>query len=187
MPPYSLESSDTVRAAAAGDERAWEVLVTRYTPMLRAVARGFKLSNADVDDVVQATWLAAIRGLGAIKNADAVGAWLAVVARRESLRTLQTGVGEYLTACPPTTTEADDSTETIVLAQERCDALRAAVSNLPRRQRVLVAALLDAPYASYAELSRRLGMPVGSIGPTRERALARLANDPALGGALRAS
>jgi len=131
-----------VHAAAARDERAWEALYARFTPTIRAAARGFRLCPADVDDVVQQTWLAALRRIGALERPEAIGAWLLVTARRQALRTLQRGAREVLT------------------------------DELP-----VLKALLRTPDASYLDLSERLSMPVGSIGPTRERALDRLRSD----------
>jgi len=86
-----------VHAAAARDERAWEALYARFTPTIRAAARGFRLCPADVDDVVQQTWLAALRRIGALERPEAIGAWLLVTARRQALRTLQRGAREVLT------------------------------------------------------------------------------------------
>jgi RNA polymerase sigma factor (sigma-70 family) len=166
------------RAAAAGDQRAWEALVTRFTPALRAAARGFRLAPADVDDVLQATWLAALRHIGRLQKPEALGAWLLVTARRESLRSLQRGVREFVTDDPPCPVAPEaESPERVVIESERRGAVEAALRRLPRRQRLLLSAQLSRPGSSYAELSTRLDMPVGSIGPTRERAIGRLRRD----------
>src|SRR5215472_5487151 len=69
-----------VRAAAQGDERAWEALHARFTPVLRAAARVLRLSPADVDDVVQQTWLAAVTHIHTLRQPEAIGAWLLVTA-----------------------------------------------------------------------------------------------------------
>ena len=168
-----------VRAAAEGKAGAWESLVARFTPVVRAAARSFKLTPADVDDVVQATWLAAFRSIRALERPDAIGAWLVVTARRQSLRTIQRSVREQLTDDPPDPPGGEaPSAEAVVIERERTDAVRAAVRRLPRRQRQLLAAMLDAPGASYGTLADRLDMPIGSIGPTRDRGLERLRQDP---------
>jgi RNA polymerase sigma factor (sigma-70 family) len=177
-----------VSAAAAGDEHAWESLVQRFTPALRAAARGFRLPPADVDDVVQSTWLAAFRGIGRLETPEAIGGWLLVTARREALRALQRAAHEVLTDEPPTApVAAVDSPESLLLDAERRRAVRAAVRRLPRRQRRLLGALLSVPEASYVDIARRLDMPVGSIGPTRERGIGRLRLDDRLVGVVRGS
>ncbi len=169
------------RAAAAGDERAWQALVERFTPALRAAAHGFRLANVDIDDVVQNTWLAAFRHIDQLKKPEAIGGWLMVTVRREALRSLQRQVREVLTDDPPVpAAPVGAQPDSIVIETERQQALRAAVRRLPSRQRRLLATLLAAPGTSYADISSRLDMPVGSIGPTRDRGLERLRHDCAL-------
>jgi RNA polymerase sigma factor (sigma-70 family) len=173
--------ASVVRAAAEGDENAWRALVAQLTPALRGAAFGFRLAAADVDDVVQETWLRAYRHLGRLKNPEAILAWLLVTTRREALRRLQRRVPEIPTDTPP-----DDGLvepmcgETVVLASERMAALRAAVSRLPDRQRALLGAMISKPGCTYEDLSSALEMPMGSIGPTRDRGLERLRRDEAL-------
>ena len=167
-----------VRSAAAGDQRAWETLFNRFTPAIRATARGFRLNAADVSDVVQATWLAAFQSLERLENPAAIGSWLVVTARRASLRTLQRNVRVRLDADSTDAADPDaPPLEAGMLERERVRALRVAVAELPDRQRMVLTALLARPGASYDELSSMLEMPIGSIGPTRERALARLRRD----------
>jgi RNA polymerase sigma factor (sigma-70 family) len=167
-----------VRAAAGGDEEAWRLLVRRFTPTLRSAARGFKLPAADVDDVVQSTWLAAFRHVRRLEKPEAFGAWLLVTVRREALRTFQRTVRELVTDEPPSpAAPEEEAADSVVIAKERREAVHAAARRLPQRQQTLVRALLSQRTASYEELSRTLDMPIGSIGPTRERALQRLRSD----------
>ena len=167
--------------AAAGDERAWAVLVHRLDPLVRGVVRGYRLGSADAEDVVQTTWLHAFRCLPQLREPAAFPKWLTVTARRESLRALQRGVREVLLEEPQPAREAEPVTvEQLVIDREQRAAVHAAVSRLPLRQRSLLGAILRTPGVSYDELSDLLGMPMGSIGPTRERALRRLRDDSAL-------
>jgi RNA polymerase sigma factor (sigma-70 family) len=167
-----------VRCAARGDEDAWRLLVERFTPMLRGIARGFRLGGADADDLVQITWVRAFENIDRLQQPDAIAGWLAVTARRECLRILQRQTVEVLTeeAALPDLVE-DRHPEVAAIEGERAGALRAAVRRLPRRQQQLLAAVLTMPDASYERLSRTLGMPIGSIGPTRLRSLDRLRSD----------
>jgi RNA polymerase sigma factor (sigma-70 family) len=185
MPALAL--APLTRDAASGCENAWRDLVARFDPMLRGIVRGYRLDDADLEDVVQTTWIRAYRNLSRLNEPAAVGAWLAITARREALRTLQRGVRELPSAEPQPLDEAgEDTPEDIAARRERRTALRAAVRRLPGRQRELLSEMLCRPCSSYEEIAGALTMPVGSIGPTRERALARLRDDAALAGVLRA-
>ena len=171
-----------VRAAAAGDNRAWEELHARFTPTLRAAARAFRLSSADVDDVVQQTWLAAVRYIDTLKSPQSIGAYLVVTVRREALRVLQRGVHEVVSdELPEYADPLTGPPEKELIDEEQRVALHAAVERLDGRKQRLLHALLHTPDASYVDLAERLRMPIGSIGPTRERALDRLRYDRILG------
>jgi RNA polymerase sigma factor (sigma-70 family) len=165
------------RAAAGGDEHAWTDLVTRLDAALRAVAGRYRL-GADVDDVVQTAWLRALDHVDRINDPGAIAGWLVTTTRREAMRTLQRGVREVVDGDVAAVEEADAATpETVAIERERRAAVHEAVARLPRRQRRLMATLLTLPAPSYERVARRTGMPVGSIGPTRDRAIARLRED----------
>jgi RNA polymerase sigma factor (sigma-70 family) len=169
------------RAAVAGDQRAWDALVRRLDPLVRGVVRAYRLNAADAEDVVQTTWLHACRHLPKLREPAAFPKWLTVTARREALRALQRGGREILLEDPqPVREEAPDTVEQAVIDRAQHDAVHSAVARLPRRQRSLLGAILRRPGVSYDELSQELGMPMGSIGPTRERALRRLRDDSTL-------
>lgn len=170
-----------VMAARRGDPSAWSRLVRRFEPMLRQVARSYRLADADVDEVVQMTWLELLNAIHAIREPAAIGGWLATVARRNAMRRRQVHVREQLTDDPALGDDPDcDEPAAIVLHAERRAILAEAVATLPDRQRRLLTVLLTQPTLDYREVSRVLSMPVGSIGPIRGRALARLASDTQL-------
>jgi RNA polymerase sigma factor (sigma-70 family) len=75
-----------VVAAADGDQTAWDALVDRFAPMVWGIARGHRLSAADAAEVFQTTWLRLLEHLDRMDEPERVGAWLAITARRESLR-----------------------------------------------------------------------------------------------------
>jgi RNA polymerase sigma factor (sigma-70 family) len=176
-----LDLSELAREAAAGDELAWADLVRRLDGVLHTVARRYRLTAADVDDVVQTTWLRALAHLSRLNDPGAIAAWLIVTARREAMRTLQRSTREVLTDDPRAVDDLDPaSPELVAIERERCDAVHGAVERLPTRQRNLMTSMLRSPATTYAQISTRLDMPVGSIGPTRDRALARLREDPEL-------
>lgn len=174
------ELARLVRSSLAGDERAFATLVSRFDRPLRAIARSYRLSGWDVDDVVQCTWMQFLEHGGKVREPAAVGGWLATTARRYCLRVLQGGVREMLIDEPRSETSCDGRLDDGVLAAERRAVLDASLTRLTDRQRDLMTLLLDEPDLSYEEVGRRLGLPIGSIGPTRARSLSRLSRDTQL-------
>jgi RNA polymerase sigma factor (sigma-70 family) len=163
-----------VRDAERGDERAWNALVNQYAGLVWAVARAHRLNDADAADVSQATWIKLFRSLGNLKTPAAVGAWLATTARRESLRCIQrNGRTE---PWPEEREFADDGpdVDAQLLAGERDALVLRALSELCKRDQALLRMLSADPAPSYEEIGAALDMPIGSIGPTRARALERL-------------
>jgi RNA polymerase sigma factor (sigma-70 family) len=176
--PRQDDLSSLAREAAAGDTHAWADLVRRLDGVLHTVARRYRLSAADVEDVVQTTWLRALSHLGRLNDPGAIAAWLIVTARREAMRTLQRTTREVLTDDVRAIEDLDPACpETAAIERERSAAVHGAVERLPSRQRRLLSSMLTSPAPSYEQISTRLDMPVGSIGPTRDRALARLRED----------
>lgn len=164
-----------VRAAAAADEAAWRDLVTRYSGLVWSIARGHRLTDADVADVVQTTWLRLVEHVDRLEDPARVGAWLATTARRECLRTLsraarQIPCGDELPDGPSGAPDLDAR----LLRDERDATLRRALESLAPRDQALLRMLVAEPPPTYGEISAALGMQVGSIGPVRRRCLERL-------------
>jgi RNA polymerase sigma factor (sigma-70 family) len=168
-------------AVAEGDACAWSTLVDRFTSRLRTVARRHGLATHDTDDVVQTAWLRLIESIGDLRDPGAVGAWLEVTARRESLRVVRDAKRETPTPAEslPEPVTASNPSQRLVAA-ERGAAFVRALERLTHRQRQLIRALLEDAERSYAEISAELSIPVGAIGPTRARALERLRSDETL-------
>ena len=171
-----------VTAAAAGDPRATEALVARFSGLVWSIAWSYHLSAADAADVSQVVWLRLMENLGRIRQPASVGAWLASVTRHECLRVLRYRDREITTAESIDLDElrGDDDIDLALLSQERGAALREAFRCLPPRWRSLLEVLISTPTASYEEVAKAVGMPIGSIGPTRQRCLERLRSSPVL-------
>jgi len=180
----AAELERVVRAAKGGDAGAWSALVDRFAARVGRVARRHRLAAHDVEDVVQTTWLRLLEHIEGVREPGAVGAWLETTARRESLRLVSAGRLEELTGEEPEAGAADPVDEQRLVAAEQRAALRTAVGGLQGRERALFSLLLADPQPSYAEISRALDMPIGSIGPTRARCLERLRRDRGLAGAV---
>lgn len=171
------EVADLVLRASAGDRVAWEELVERYAGLVCRVARDCGLGAGDTADVSQTTWLRLFEHIDRLDEPSHVGAWLATTARRECLRVValrarivlahDAEVFEDLQAHQPA---VDDD----LLAAELAGDVRAAFEQLPPRWRRLMDLLMLDPPLSYAEISQRLDLPIGSIGPTRGRCVERL-------------
>jgi RNA polymerase sigma factor (sigma-70 family) len=168
-----------VGAAMSGDEQAWRELVDRYTPLLGSVLHRFGLAAVETQDVAQTVWLRLVEHLGSLREPRALPMWLITTAKREALRCVSDRRRSvpYDPLDPSWLPSSDDGAEadTDLLRAERHDALLAGLAELPARQRELLLMLLVAdPPLSYAQISERVGIPPGSIGPTRARALDRL-------------
>lgn len=164
-----------VECAAAGEERAWQVLVNEFGGLVWAVTRAHRLGDADAADVAQTTWLRLVEHLDRLDEPARVGAWLATTARRECLRVLRRSTrlvphGDELSE----PTDDEPTHDAALLAQERDATLWAAFADLSERDRALLRMLIADPTPSYEEIGAALEMPIGSIGPTRARALERL-------------
>jgi RNA polymerase sigma factor (sigma-70 family) len=168
---------ELVRRAADGDMTAWDRLVDQFARLIWSITVEFKLAESDAADVAQTTWLRLLEHIDRIEYPDRVGSWLAATARNECLRSLaarkrvvlsddDTELGGALAHGP----EVDER----LLAKERDQTVRDAMSRLPRRWQRLLEMLMADPPVSYADISDELELPIGSIGPTRGRCLARL-------------
>lgn len=184
--PAPIEPSDEslVAGCRAGDESAWQRLVRRYERLVYTVPRRAGLSEELAADVFQATFTRLFRHLDGLSDASRVRAWLVTTARRETLRALderRRHAGVELTAGPdevdPLAQIADESPlpDALLQSLQAQDRIRRAVARLDEKSRrfIELCCLQDEPLP-YAEVAARLGMPVGSVGPTRARCLARL-------------
>jgi RNA polymerase sigma factor (sigma-70 family) len=175
--------ADLVTRARNGDQQAWNALVEGYAPLIWSICRQYRLGRADAEDAGQRIWLQFINNLGAIRDPAALPGWLATTTRRECIRVVRADQGPQAAGRLLYESIADKHTEAVdhaLLAAERRAALREAFTCLsPARQR-LMAILIEDPPVPYAEISARLGIPIGSIGPIRRRCLDQIRRHPAI-------
>ena len=180
MAADDLESTDVarlVRRAAEGDLHAWERLVDQYARLIWSITGEFKLVESDAADVAQTTWLRLLEHIDRIEYPARVGSWLAATARHECLRSLAARKRVVLSPDDIELTAVavhEPPVDERLLANERAETVRDALSRLPGRWQRLLEMLMADPPMAYADISDELGLPVGSIGPTRGRCLARL-------------
>jgi RNA polymerase sigma factor (sigma-70 family) len=169
--------TELVAAALHGDHVSWNRIVDRYTPLLLSVIRRHRLQGDDAEDVVQTVWLRLVEKLEGIREPEALPGWIVTTARNECLHVIK--ARRFVS---PTDLEdrgwpqgtGPSAVDSDLLDAERHEALLMAMAELPERQRSLLLLLIEDPPLSYEEISSRLRVPVGSIGPTRARALARV-------------
>jgi RNA polymerase sigma factor (sigma-70 family) len=173
-----------VDSAASGDQRAWNEIVDRYTPLVLSVIYQHRLRPADAADVNQTLWLRLVEQIGKLRDPEALPGWIATTTRNECLRMLklqqrtQPFDPQSSDEHSPAVDQADVESE--LLAAERRQALRDGFTMLSDQCRELLAKLMTDPPPSYAVVSEQLDMPIGSIGPTRIRCLDKLRKTPAI-------
>lgn len=151
-------------------------LVRSVTPWLFRICRGYRLSEPTAEDVVQDTVLTLLQHIGTVREPRSVLAWLTVVARRKALRAIRVerraepvgDMGTLDAGCSP------DDPQRILEARLLRRVLLRNLDKLPERKRGLINLLFLAEVENYATVGELLGMPIGSIGPTRQRGLKRL-------------
>jgi RNA polymerase sigma factor (sigma-70 family) len=169
-----------VRAAAADDRAAWNALVDRFSGLLWSICRSFGLNGADAGDAFQLTWLRLLEHLDTIEDPARLPGWLATTCRRECMAVLRRGKRVLPTA--------DDAlfdrfagqaaaADLATLVSDRDAGLWRAFNRLTERCQQILRVLVLEPddgAPSYDWAARMLGMPKGSLGPTRGRCLAQL-------------
>ena len=175
-----------VDAARAGCPGAWRAVVDRFDDGLHAIGRGYGLDAATVDDAVQQTWLSAITHLAALREPAALSGWLRSILHRECLKAanrasrevpvVEQHLGDPVAAGHVALRgAAPRPPEDEAIRRADVAALRDAVRRrLSAREQQLMRLLSDAHEHSYTEIARTMGVPIGSIGPTRARCLAKL-------------
>lgn len=171
------EVTRLVHAAQSGDRLAWDSLFNRYVALLWAIALRHGLNESDAGDVVQTTWLRLVEHIDDVREPARIGSWLATTAQREALRCVALSRRIVLSDDDASFDGPDRLLPPIdeaLLARELADAARAALDALPPAWRSLVELLTQDPPPSYEKIGADLGLPVGSIGPTRGRCVRRM-------------
>ncbi len=172
-------------AAREGNEDALGQIVAELSPLLWQVVRAAGLSSGDAEDVLQTVWMRLVAHLDDVHDSTALVGWLVTTAKREAWRVGAAGRKqfpadqEWLAELPD---QGPGSEEQVILDDQR-RALWVAIDRLSARCQELLRIIAFAPRPDYSAVAAALGMPVGSIGPTRGRCLAKLrallASDPA--------
>jgi RNA polymerase sigma factor (sigma-70 family) len=176
---YDSPIAAVLESASHGAESAWREIHDRYSPLVFWVCRSYGVVGADADDVSGNVWLHLVTSLAAIRAPEALPGWLRTTAQRECIKLLRhrsRQTRQEVDVSDQTEPAADES----LLTQERRDAVCGAFDRMPERDRELLSLLFSDPPTPYAEISSTLGMPLGAIGPTRQRCLARMRRIPSI-------
>jgi len=173
------EDARLVEACLAGEARAWEALVRRHECLVYAVARSYRLSDADLGDVFQDVFAALVSGLPRLRDSRTLVRWLSSTTQRIARATALRRRREHALSLAPEELPRLAGDEPPVGADlerlEQQAMIRLGLAELaPRCQRLLEALYYEDPAPAYAEIAQRLGVPMGSIGPTRARCIERL-------------
>ena len=178
------EVIDLVTRARCGDRSAWDQLVDRYSSLIWSICHRWQLDRTDAEDVGQAVWLRLVEQLDNLRDPAALPGWLATTTQRECSRARRSrcrlAAGGQVPDAENLPDEQAATAEDVLFMAERHAALRAAFTDLPANWQQLLTLLTTDPPTPYAEISVKLGIPVGSIGPNRSRCLDRLRRHPAL-------
>jgi len=176
--------TDLVTRARNGDKRAWDALVERYAPLVWSICRRHRLGAAEADDVGQTVWLRLVDELATVNDQSALLGWLVTATLRECGRVLRAAgsqqAAEYMLDAGDIPDAPAGLVEHELQLAERNAALREAFMHLPPGGRRLIAMLIENPPVPDAEISARLGIPAGRIGPDRGRCLEQLRRYPAV-------
>jgi RNA polymerase sigma factor (sigma-70 family) len=176
LPDRRAHIADLVAAARNGNEGAFGQIVTELSPMLWHVARAVGLDVEDAEDVLQTAWTRLLASLHTIHDSTALIGWLVVTTRREAWR-VHAAARKQLPTDQEWLSELPDhgpGSEELIMMDDERRALWEAIGKLSRRCQELLRIVAFVPRPDYQELAAELGMPTGSIGPTRGRCLAKL-------------
>jgi RNA polymerase sigma factor (sigma-70 family) len=175
-PDRGAHMASLMGAARQGSEDALGQIVTELSPLLWQVSRSAGLSSGDAEDVLQTVWMRLVAHLEEIHSATALTAWLVTTTKREAWRVRAAG-RRQVPADQESFAELPDEgpgSEEQVIVDDQRRALWATIGRLSARCQELLRIIAFAPRPDYAAVAAALGMPVGSIGPTRGRCLAKL-------------
>ena len=188
----SAELLEVVARAVEGDQEAWANLVQRYESLISSIARRYRLCADDAVDVSQTVWMKLVQHLPHLRSPLALPGWISITASRVCLGVIaddrRTVLMDPMVLANPdarhhhlvNSSKDDVDIDDSLVRLENAQALRDGLAELPDSQRDLLSLLVAEPPLTYAQISARLGVPIGSIGPNRARYLKRLRNTAAV-------
>jgi RNA polymerase sigma factor (sigma-70 family) len=168
------DDADLIEACLAGDDRAWKILIERYSRLIYTIPLRLGFSRIVADEIFQETCVILLEKLDTLRDRSRLSSWLVTVTRRgciqrwrqkEPIQVDLTEVAESVKGTP----------ESELLRLEELHQVQLAFERLPLRcQRLLRALFIEDPPRSYEAVATKLDIPLGSVGPTRGRCLEKL-------------
>lgn len=165
-----IDDASLIEQCLSGDQDAWEAIIRRYQNLIYSVPIRYHFSAQDSADVFQHVCVILLEKLKTLRNSETLSSWLYIttkrqcwkIAKKKKMETELQETSEYI---------SDSNSENLVLQHQ----IKTGVDQLPEKCRDLIFALYyaDPPY-SYDQITEKLGIPFGSIGPTRARCLEKL-------------
>lgn len=182
--------ADLVLGAQRDDAAAWQELIERFTPLVVAITRGYRLSVEDAQDVRQMVWFKLFENIAKLREPQALPGWIRTTTKREALRQLKAG-GRTQAMDPSMLASleraaSEPAVDTELLRVERERAVNDGLNEIEPQHRTLLILLHADQRPSYQAIGKTLGMPTGSIGPTRARGLQKLRRTKSMTAFLRA-
>jgi RNA polymerase sigma factor (sigma-70 family) len=175
-----LEDRDLASLCAEGDELAWGTLIRRFQRLVFAIPMRAGLSEDLAEHVFHETFARLAEGIGALQRPERIRAWIVTTARRLTIDEIRSRAGARRTQGEEVLDRIEDpaalAPDELTLLETR-HLVRQALLRLGDRCRRLLKALFydeSDPPRSYESIASELGMPVGSLGPTRARCLKKL-------------
>lgn len=173
-----LTDDKLIARCRAGDAAAWEEVLGRYERLVFSIPLSYGLSRDEAADITQLSFTALLQSLDSLDPGSRLGPWLATVARRQTWRVLQQQrrrAPDDLEALDAAAALIDRESAAPLERWELVEWLSSGLGRLsPRCRELLIALYFEGGDPAYAEVAARLGMPVGSVGPTRARCLEQL-------------
>lgn len=169
-----MTHGELLKLAADGDSSAWNALVDRFGQMVWSTARSFRLDDATAKDVAQSVWLKLIENIDRIEDPERLPGWLATTCRREALRVVKKSERDVTTDFEYDIEDDAHTFEELLIRDEENRMVVRAFHTLDEVCRELLRLMVVEPALSYEEISETVGRPIGSLGPTRARCLAKL-------------
>lgn len=178
-----LTDEQLIISCREGDQSSWEALVRKFERLIYAIPRRAGLDQDRAEDVFQQVFMLLAKNLHDIREPSLIQAWLVTTARRETLKTIRENSRRAI--LPENEDDDDNMIEKIadendlpdifIQKLETAHKVRSAVLSLDERCRELITMLFYHEKApAYTEIAMELGIPEGSIGPTRARCLQKL-------------
>lgn len=182
MDTVDMDLREVVDRASRGEEGAWKIIVMRFSGLIRRIARAYGLCHSDISDISQIVWMRAFENIAKVRDPRHLGTWIAVVTERECMHLVRKTSNEQLISDHEELDRADDAPalDHRIITREQEEAVRQAINSLPSKGRLLMLLLIAGEKPEYEAVAQKLNMPVGSIGPTRQRCLRLLRENVAL-------